>query len=44
MRDIGGTNLFGAEYLTFSKFYKNLDITFGLGWGNLNNNSLLKTP
>ena len=43
MRDIGGTNLFGAEYLTFSKFYKNLDITFGLGWGNLNNNNI-KNP
>lgn len=43
MRDIGGTNLFGAEYLTFSKFYKNLDVTFGIGWGNLNNNSF-KNP
>ena len=34
-RDIGGTNLFGAEYLTFSKYINNFDFTFGLGWGNL---------
>ena len=38
-RDIGGTNLFGAEYLTFSKYINNFDITVGIGWGNLNGNS-----
>ena len=26
-RDIGGTNLFGAEYLTFSKYINNFDFT-----------------
>ena len=42
-RDIGGTNLFGAEYLTFSKYINNFDFTFGLGWGNLNGNNI-KNP
>lgn len=42
-RDIGGTNLFGAEYLTFSKYINNFDFTFGLGWGNLNGNAI-KNP
>lgn len=41
VRDMGGTGLFGAEYLVASKkIGNNLDITLGLGWGNLNNNSI----
>jgi len=43
-RDIGGTGLFGSEYLVMSKkLLKNLDFTFGIGWGNLNGNKL-KNP
>lgn len=41
IRDIAGTAVFGAEYLVFSKkIIPNLDITFGLGWGNLNGNPI----
>lgn len=36
-RDFGGTDRFAAEYIVASKYYKNLDITFGLGWGTLGN-------
>ena len=35
LRDLAGTNTFEAEALVFSKFYKNIDFTFGLGWGDL---------
>ena len=34
-RDIGGTGLFAGEYLVFSKFYQNVDFSFGAGWGGL---------
>ncbi len=41
IRDIGGTGLFASEYLVFNKYLKrNLDISLGLGWGNLNGNRL----
>ncbi|MDA7576261.1 YjbH domain-containing protein [Gammaproteobacteria bacterium] len=36
-RDFGGTGLFSSEFLVASKYYKNSDFTFGLGWGNLAN-------
>ena len=39
LRDIGGTGLFSSEYFVASKYLKNADFTFGLGWGNLNNSS-----
>ena len=32
--------IFGAEYIAFSKYINNFDITFGLGWGTLNGNKL----
>ena len=34
-RDIGGTNLFGAEYFVASKKFGNFDVTGGLGFGSL---------
>ncbi len=44
IRDIAGTAVFGSEYIVFSKkIFSNLDLTFGLGWGNLNGNSI-KNP
>ena len=45
-RDLAGSNNFEAEALIFSKFYKNIDFTFGIGWGDLShggyNNPLSK--
>jgi hypothetical protein len=35
LRDLAGTNTFEAEAIIFSKFYKNIDFSFGLGWGDL---------
>ena len=41
IRDFGGTGLFASEYLVASKrFGSNLDISIGLGWGNLNRNDI----
>ena len=35
-RDIGGTGLFGSEFIVGSKrIFSNLDLTIGLGWGTL---------
>ncbi len=40
-RDLGGTGLFESEYIAASKRIRsNLDLTIGIGWGNLNGNSL----
>ncbi|WP_237673922.1 YjbH domain-containing protein [Vreelandella profundi] len=43
-RDIGGTTLFGAEYLVASKRWYDLDFTAGLGWGYLGNASDIDSP
>ena len=34
-RDIAGSGIFSAEYIVASKLYKNIDFTFGMGWGGL---------
>jgi hypothetical protein len=40
-RDLAGTGVFSAEYLAASKFIKNnIDLTIGIGWGNLNSQSI----
>ena len=40
-RDLGGTGLFSSEYIVANKFLsENLDLSFGLGWGNLNGNKI----
>jgi len=39
-RDLGGTALFAAEYLVASKFIGNVDLTAGMGWGVISNNSI----
>lgn len=44
IRDLGGTALFASEYLVFNKFLNNnIDLSFGIGWGNLNSHSF-KNP
>ena len=41
IRDLGGTGLFSSEYLVASKrLQKNIDFSFGIGWGNLNQNKV----
>lgn len=35
LRDIGGTGLFSSEYFVVSKFYKSIDFSLGIGWGNM---------
>ncbi len=39
-RDAAGTGLFSSEYLVGSKQFNNFDITLGIGWGMLSNNSI----
>lgn len=44
IRDLGGTALFASEYLVANKLVNNnFDLSFGIGWGNLNSNSI-KNP
>ncbi len=43
LRDLAGTGVFSAEFITASKFINNFDFTFGIGWGNLNGNKI-KNP
>lgn len=40
LRDIGGTGLFGGEYIVANKYLNNIDISLGVGWGNLNANKI----
>lgn len=43
LRDLAGTSVFSAEYVSASKLINNFDFTFGIGWGNLNANKI-KNP
>lgn len=43
-RDVGGTGLFGGEYLALSRRYYNFDFTLGLGWGYLGSRGQLPNP
>ncbi|MCE9662480.1 YjbH domain-containing protein [Halomonas sp. M5N1S17] len=43
-RDIGGTGLFGAEYLVASKRWNDIDVTLGIGWGYLGNQEGFTNP
>ena len=43
LRDLAGTSVFSAEFITASKLIYNFDFTFGIGWGNLNGNKI-KNP
>ncbi len=44
INDIAGTGLYGAEYVVASYGIQNIDLHFGLGWGNLNGSEDLKNP
>lgn len=43
-RDLGGTTLFGAEYLVANKRWGNFDVSLGLGWGYLGNAADVDSP
>ncbi len=43
VRDIAGTGTFAAEYVVASKKLNNVDLSLGLGWGDLSYNNL-KNP
>ncbi|MBS9404049.1 YjbH domain-containing protein [Halomonas sp. TRM85114] len=43
-RDVGGTTLFGAEYLVASKRWYDLDVSLGVGWGHLGNAADIDSP
>ena len=44
LRDIGGTDLFGSEFIVASKRYYNWDFTVGLAWGNAGSRGHIKNP
>ncbi len=44
LRDLGGTDLFGSEFIVGSKRYYNWDFTFGLAWGNGGTRGTLPNP
>lgn len=44
LRDIGGTALFGGEYVVASKRYFNFDFSAGIGWGQLGTRGHIKNP
>ena len=44
VRDIGGTALFGGEYLVASKTYGSFKGTLGMGWGRLSGTGPLSNP
>jgi hypothetical protein len=39
-RDLAGTGVFSSEYLVASKKFHNLDVSFGIGWGNMSQNNI----
>lgn len=42
MRDLGGTGLFGGEYIVASKAYNSFDFTIGIGFGYLGQSANLR--
>ena len=44
LNDFGGTGLYSSEYIVASYGIDNLDLHFGLGWGNLNSSEDFKNP
>ena len=43
-RDLGGTQLFGAQYLVANRRYYNFDVSLGLGWGRLGAGGPIANP
>jgi hypothetical protein len=44
VRDLGGTGLFGSEYLVANKRWGRFDASLGLGWGYMANRQNLANP
>jgi len=44
LRDVAGTGAFSSEYLVASKELGNIDLTLGMGWGNLGQLSTVSNP
>ena len=44
INDIGGTGLYSSEYLVASYGLKNLDMHFGIGWGEMSGGASIKNP
>jgi hypothetical protein len=44
VRDIGGTGLFGSEYVVANKRFENVDVSLGMGWGRLGSRGHLGNP
>ena len=44
VRDLGGTGLFGSEYLVASKRFNSLDVSAGLGWGLMGSRGQISNP
>ena len=44
LRDLGGTQLFAAQYLVASRSYYDFDFSFGLGWGRLASGGPISNP
>ncbi len=44
IRDLGGTGLFGGEYLVTSKRWGRLDASLGLGWGYVGSRGVWRNP
>ncbi len=44
LRDIGGTDLFGSEFLVASRRYYNWDFTLGVAWGNAGSRGHVANP
>lgn len=44
LNDLGGTGLFSSEYVAASKKIKNIDFTFGIGFGNYSGGYLVSNP
>ncbi|MES2683747.1 MAG: YjbH domain-containing protein [Pseudomonadota bacterium] len=44
LRDLGGTQLFGAQYLVASRRFYDFDFSLGLGWGRLASGGPLPNP
>lgn len=44
LRDLGGTQLFAAQYLVASRRYYDFDFSLGLGWGRLGSGGPIQNP
>jgi hypothetical protein len=44
VRDLAGTGLFSGEYFVANKRYGNLDLSVGMGWGNLGTRNNIGNP